>query len=106
MAKAANSQVWQKVLPFCGELGFAWDVEVIATARMLAIPVQEIGVEWHHREGSRLNVLRDGVRMVRLPGPISSAWMGESAIEKIPPPLARCGLARSSGFPGIGFVSW
>jgi 2-polyprenyl-3-methyl-5-hydroxy-6-metoxy-1,4-benzoquinol methylase/glycosyltransferase involved in cell wall biosynthesis len=64
-AKAASTQVWQKILPFCREVGFAWDVEVISTARTLAIPVQEIGVEWRHRDGSQVRVMRDGLQMVR-----------------------------------------
>ena len=29
--------------------GFAWDVEAIAMARALGVPVQEIGIEWSHQ---------------------------------------------------------
>lgn len=64
-AKAARTTLWQKVLPLCREPGFAWDVEAVAMARTLGIPVQEIGIEWRHQDGSRVNPLRDGVRMVR-----------------------------------------
>jgi SAM-dependent methyltransferase len=49
----------------CREEGFAWDVEAIAVARMIGIRVQEVGIEWRHQEGSRVNVLGDGARMVR-----------------------------------------
>jgi dolichyl-phosphate beta-glucosyltransferase len=64
-AKAALVSVWARVLPLCLEEGFAWDVEVIALARALGVPVREIGVEWRHQDGSRVNPLRDGPRMLR-----------------------------------------
>ena len=64
-AKAALTSVWARVLPHCGEVGFAWDVEIIALARAMGVQVREIGVEWRHQEGSRVKLLRDGLRMVR-----------------------------------------
>lgn len=63
-AKAARTDVWREVLPLCRETGFAWDVEVVALARRRGVAVQEIAVEWHHDDGTRVNVLRDGARMV------------------------------------------
>ena len=63
-AKAAPTWVWQTILPFSREVGFAWDVEVIAAARRLRIPVREIGVEWNHDDRTRVRVLRDGMLMV------------------------------------------
>jgi dolichyl-phosphate beta-glucosyltransferase len=64
-AKAAQTSVWLQIIPYCSEVGFAWDVEVIALARTMGIQVREIGVEWRHQEGSRIKPLRDGGRMVR-----------------------------------------
>jgi len=63
-AKVAPTALWRRILPLCREEGFAWDVEMIAIARSLGIPVQEIGVEWHHDPGSRVRVARDGVAML------------------------------------------
>jgi dolichyl-phosphate beta-glucosyltransferase len=63
-AKAASTDIWARVIPACREEGFAWDVEVIAVALMIGVGVQEIGIEWRHQEGSRVNVLVDGARMV------------------------------------------
>lgn len=63
-AKAASTDIWARILPSCREEGFAWDVEVIAVARMMGVRVQEIGIEWRHQEGSRVNLLGDGARMV------------------------------------------
>ncbi len=64
-AKAAPTGVWNKILPLCGEEGFAWDVEVIAVSRALGVTVQEIGIEWRHQAGSRVHPLRDGVKMLQ-----------------------------------------
>jgi dolichyl-phosphate beta-glucosyltransferase len=64
-AKAARTELWHQVLPWCNEQGFAWDVEVIGIAQQLDIPVQEIAIEWHHDDGSRVHVLRDGIEMLR-----------------------------------------
>ncbi len=64
-AKAARTELWQRVLPSCKEQGFAWDVEVVGVALQLGIAVQEIAIEWHHDDGSRVHVLRDGIAMLR-----------------------------------------
>ena len=64
-AKAALTSVWASIVPHCREVGFAWDVEVIAVARAMGFQVREIGVEWRHQEGSRVKPLRDGARMLR-----------------------------------------
>ncbi len=64
-AKLARTSVWARIIPHTKEEGFAWDVEVIALARAMGVQVREIGVEWRHQEGSRVNVLHDGARMVR-----------------------------------------
>ncbi len=63
-AKAAPTDIWAQIIPACREEGFAWDVEVIAVARMLGVRVQEVGIEWGHQEGSRVNLLSDGARML------------------------------------------
>ncbi|HTX94536.1 MAG TPA: glycosyltransferase [Mycobacterium sp.] len=63
-AKAAPTDIWAQIVPACREEGFAWDVEVIAVARMMGVRVQEVGIEWGHQEGSRVNLLSDGARML------------------------------------------
>jgi dolichyl-phosphate beta-glucosyltransferase len=64
-AKAARTSLWASIIPYCNEVGFAWDVEIIALARTMGLQVREIGVEWRHQEGSRVKPLRDGARMLR-----------------------------------------
>jgi dolichyl-phosphate beta-glucosyltransferase len=63
-AKAAPTVVWKEILGHSVEAGLAWDVEVIGLARTFGVPVQEVGIEWRHRDGSRVRVVRDGVRML------------------------------------------
>ena len=65
-AKVAPTSVWTRILLHCKEEGFAWDVEVLALARAMGIQVREFGVEWAHQEGSRVKVLHDGTRIVRV----------------------------------------
>ena len=64
-AKVAQTDLWREILPRCREEGFAWDVEVVAVANSLDIPVLEIAIEWRHDEGSQVRVLRDGIAMLR-----------------------------------------
>ena len=64
-AKVAQTELWRILLQFCIEDGFAWDVELIAVALRLGIPVQEVGVTWRHERGSTVRVARDGTEMLR-----------------------------------------
>jgi dolichyl-phosphate beta-glucosyltransferase len=82
-AKAASTDIWARIIPVCREEGFAWDVEVIAVARMMGVRVQEIGIEWRHQEGTRVNLLGDGARMV-------------CAVPRIRRNLISCARSRSS----------
>jgi dolichyl-phosphate beta-glucosyltransferase len=63
-AKAAPTEIWRAILPYSREDRFAWDVETIALARRLSVPVQELGVRWSHDERTRVKVVRDGLAMV------------------------------------------
>jgi dolichyl-phosphate beta-glucosyltransferase len=44
--------------------GFAFDVEVIGRAERTGFHVAEVGVRWRERPGSKVRVLRDGLKMV------------------------------------------
>jgi glycosyltransferase involved in cell wall biosynthesis len=45
--------------------GFAFDVEILALARRMGYRVAEVPVHWRAVEGSRVDVVRDPIRMVR-----------------------------------------
>jgi dolichyl-phosphate beta-glucosyltransferase len=82
-AKAAPTGVWRQVLEYCGEQGFAWDVEVLAVALRMGMPVEELPVLWAHDPDSRVRVARDGARMLialpRVRRRLKSAGRGEKA---------------------------
>jgi dolichyl-phosphate beta-glucosyltransferase len=63
-AKVAPREVWERVLPHCNEVGFAWDAEVVAVAQALGIDVVEVPVNWRHDERSKVHLGRDGLAMV------------------------------------------
>ncbi|MEA3076420.1 MAG: hypothetical protein QOF60_1328 [Actinomycetota bacterium] len=63
-AKAASRSVWARVLPFCAQVGFAWDAEVVAVALALGVPVHEVAIEWRHDTRSKVRVGADGLAMV------------------------------------------
>ncbi len=44
--------------------GWAFDVEVLAIAQRWGYQILEVGIPWYYGEGSRINPLRDAVRMV------------------------------------------
>jgi SAM-dependent methyltransferase len=63
-AKVASRAVWDRLLPHCREVGFAWDAELIAVAQALGIAVVEVPISWCHDERSKVNLGRDGLAMV------------------------------------------
>jgi SAM-dependent methyltransferase len=63
-AKVAATRLWRRILPHCRETGYAWDVEAVAIAGRLRIPVREVAVQWSHDDRSRVRVATDGPAMV------------------------------------------
>jgi dolichyl-phosphate beta-glucosyltransferase len=45
--------------------GFAFDVEVLLLAEKLGFKVEDLPVEWRNAEGSKVNVVRDSLRMLK-----------------------------------------
>ena len=64
-AKVAPTAAWRRILPHCGENGFAWEVEALAIARALEIPITEKGVSCAHDDDPQLHGLRDCAAMLR-----------------------------------------
>lgn len=79
-AKFAATELWHQIIAECHESGYAWDAEAIAVARALMIPVREIPIEWSHDDRSRVNVMRDGTRMVMSTGRI---WRNVQRIRRM-----------------------
>jgi dolichyl-phosphate beta-glucosyltransferase len=45
--------------------GWIFDCELLLLALRCGVPVREVGVKWEEVEGSKLDVVRDSVRMAR-----------------------------------------
>jgi glycosyltransferase involved in cell wall biosynthesis len=45
--------------------GWAFDIEVLSIARARGLRIVEVPIEWHYRRQSQLNLVRDGVSMLR-----------------------------------------
>jgi dolichyl-phosphate beta-glucosyltransferase len=63
-AKVAATRLWRQILHHCREVGYTWDVEAVAIASRLGIPVREVAVAWSHDDRSRVRVATDGPAMV------------------------------------------
>ena len=63
--KAFRLDVFRPILESAKTDGFGFDVELLYRARKANLRMQEIPVRWNHCEGSKVNVARDSVRMLR-----------------------------------------
>ncbi len=45
--------------------GFAFDVEVLCLARQQGFIIDEVAIDWHYREGSKVRPVHDAIRMTQ-----------------------------------------
>ncbi|MGI8922927.1 MAG: dolichyl-phosphate beta-glucosyltransferase [Fimbriimonadales bacterium] len=55
----------KEVFSRCRFDGFSYDFEALMLARALGYQIAEIPIRWSHQEGSKVRLLRDGMRMLR-----------------------------------------
>ena len=63
--KLFTSQAVEAVFPMTTVAGWAFDVEVLLVAQLQGLRVQEVPIEWHYRDDSRVSAVRDPARMIR-----------------------------------------
>ena len=63
--KLFTHEAVQAIFPLCRLGGFSFDFEVLFYAQRLGYPIAEVPVCWMHQEGSKVRLLRDGLRMLR-----------------------------------------
>ncbi|KIM50529.1 glycosyltransferase family 2 protein [Scleroderma citrinum Foug A] len=55
----------QKIFPAQYLATWIFDVELLLLAKQLSIPVAEAPIEWHEVAGSKLNIVKDSLQMLR-----------------------------------------
>jgi dolichyl-phosphate beta-glucosyltransferase len=63
--KAFRLDVCRPILEAARIEGFAFDVELLYLAHRAGLRLREIPVRWNHHEGSKVQFLRDSLRMLR-----------------------------------------
>lgn len=61
--KLFRQEAAREIFSRCEENGFGFDIEVLHVALRLGYRIAEVPVHWLHREGSKVRLLRDAVRM-------------------------------------------
>lgn len=62
--KLFSGEAARRVFPLCSLNGFSFDIEVLHIAQKLGFSIVEAAVHWYHQPGSKVRVLRDGLRML------------------------------------------
>ena len=62
--KLFRQDVSREVFSRCKLDGFGFDFEALMIARDLGYEIAEVPIRWSHQEGSKVNMLRDGLRML------------------------------------------
>ncbi|CUU05523.1 MAG: glycosyltransferase family 2 protein [Fimbriimonadales bacterium] len=63
--KLFTREAVQAIFPRCQLDGFSFDFEALYYAQRMGYPIAEVPVRWMHQEGSKVRLLRDGLRMLR-----------------------------------------
>ncbi|OYT69710.1 MAG: glycosyl transferase [Armatimonadetes bacterium JP3_11] len=79
--KLFTREAAQAVFSRCRLNGFSFDFEALFYAQRLGYPIAEVPIRWMHQEGSKVRLLRDGLRMVR-----DLIWLRLSAWRLAPNP--------------------
>ena len=63
--KVFTAEAATDVFSRCRLDGFAFDSEALYIARRLGYGIAEVPIRWSHKEGSKVSMVRDGLRMLR-----------------------------------------
>jgi dolichyl-phosphate beta-glucosyltransferase len=55
----------QAIFSLCQVDNFSFDIEALYLGRQLGYRIAEVGVHWKHMDGSKVNLRKDAIRMVR-----------------------------------------
>lgn len=63
--KIFTARAAQDVFSRCRLDGFAFDSEALYVARRLGYTIAEVPIRWSHKAGSKVSMIRDGLKMLR-----------------------------------------
>jgi dolichyl-phosphate beta-glucosyltransferase len=63
--KIFTAQAAKEVFSRCRLDGFAFDAEALYVANRLGYGIAEVPIRWAHQEGSKVDMMRDGMKMLR-----------------------------------------
>lgn len=63
--KLFSRRAAQQIFPYQHLATWIFDVELLLLAKAQKIPVEEVPIRWHEVGGSKLNVVRDSLQMLR-----------------------------------------
>ena len=63
--KIFTAEAATDVFSRCRIDGFAFDSEALYLARRLNYPIAEVPIRWSHKDGSKVSMVRDGLKMLR-----------------------------------------
>ena len=61
--KCFRAGIVEEIFPYQTMTGWAFDVELLAIARLRGYKIVEIGIPWYYNSGSKINILHDSWRM-------------------------------------------
>ena len=81
--KVFTAEAATDVFSRCRLDGFAFDSEALYIARRLGYAIAEVPIRWSHKDGSKVSMVRDGLRMLR--DLLTVRWMHRHLQKKIHP---------------------
>lgn len=62
--KLFSREAAKNIFPRCRFDGFSYDFEALLIGQMLGYEIAEVPIRWSHQEGSKVRLVRDGLRML------------------------------------------
>ncbi|MEO7454003.1 MAG: dolichyl-phosphate beta-glucosyltransferase [Fimbriimonadales bacterium] len=63
--KLSSREAAKDIFPRCRFDGFSYDFEALLVGQRLGYEIAEVPIRWSHQEGSKVRLVRDGLRMLR-----------------------------------------
>lgn len=63
--KLFSHEAAKAIFPRCRFNGFSYDFEALMIGHKLGFEIAEVPIRWSHQEGSKVRLVRDGLRMLR-----------------------------------------